>query len=286
MSIRCSITTCLKSFPASPSFAAMVSRTHQLVVQYDGHAFRGWQRQPDERTVQGELEAAVSRLFGAPTAVLGAGRTDAGVHATGQAVGVRAPERWTPHDLRRALNAVLPPDLWVADVREMTGEFHARYDATARRYRYLIACEGLGRSPFRNRWEWDLRRTPDLALLRSEATALLGEHAFHGFAVKGTAPPDDDHRCIIRSAEWAPRADHGLVFVVEANRFLHHMVRFLVGTMVEVATGRRPAGTVAQLLTATDNADVSAPAPAHGLYLEHVEYPAHCYLAPRTAAAA
>jgi tRNA pseudouridine38-40 synthase len=119
----------------------------------------------------------------------------------------------------------------------------------------------------------------DVARLREEAAALPGEHGFRAFAVQGTAPADDDHRCIVRQATWAER-EGGLAFVVEANRFLHHMVRFLVGTMLDVGLGRRPPGTVARLLDAADNREVAPPAPAHALYLERVEYPRELYLDP------
>src|SRR5512132_1036994 len=139
----------------------MLSRSVQLVLHYDGADFSGWQRQPDERTVQGVLEAAVSRLCGAPVAVVGAGRTDAGVHARGQAAGVRVDERWTPAALRRALNAVLPADVWVAAAHEMRDEFHARYSAVARRYHYAVGLDDEARSPFRRRWEWAYSRPVD-----------------------------------------------------------------------------------------------------------------------------
>lgn len=255
----------------------MPTRTVQLVLHYDGAGFAGWQRQPAARTVQGELEAALARLCQAPVAVLGAGRTDAGVHATGQAAGVRVPLRWTPAALRRAMNAVLPDDVWVAAAHEMGAAFHARFDATARRYRYRVGLDEAAASPFRRRLEWAYRRPVDLAALDAAAREIVGEHAFFGFAVRGTAPAGDDHRCDVRHATWEERPG-GVDFVVEANRFLHHMVRFLVGTLLDVASGRRPAGDVARLLAAADNRDVSPPAPPHALVLEHVAYPAHLYL--------
>ena len=257
----------------------MASRTIQLVVHYDGRAFHGWQRQPDVPSVQGALEGVLSRLCNAPVTALGSGRTDAGVHATGQSVGVVVPEKWRPQALRRALNALLPDAIWVAEAHEMVPEFHARYSAESRRYRYLVGLDEGARSPFRRHFEWHPPAAVDGALLAAEAAALPGEHVFLAFAVKGTAPADDDHRCRILSAQWEARPG-GLAFVVEANRFLHHMVRFLVGTMMDVAMGRRPAGTVARLLGAPDNSDVSVPAPAHGLYLERVMYPATLYAAP------
>ena len=249
----------------------------QLVLHYDGTGFSGWQRQPDRRTVQGVLEEALSRICAQPTSALGSGRTDAGVHARGQAVGVRVSERWTPAALRRGLNALLPADVWVAAAHEMRDDFHARYDAVARRYRYLVGTDEESESPFRRRTEWSVRRPLDRRALDDAAALLRGEHCFLGFAVRGTAPAGDDHRCNVTHAAWGDRPG-GLEFEIEANRFLHHMVRFLVGTMVEVALGRRPLTELERLLVAADNSEVSAPAPPHALFLEHVTYPAALYL--------
>jgi len=254
----------------------MEPRSIQLVLHYDGSAFAGWQRQPDQRTVQGELEQRLARLCAAHVPAVGAGRTDAGVHARGQAVGVRVPARWEPPELRRALNAVLPADQWVAAAYEMKPAFHARFSAVARRYSYLVGTDEATRSPFRHRWEHGLRRPLDRQLL-DEATALLpGEQCCVAFAVRGTAPPHDDHRCRIHFARWVDCAG-GLRFEIEANRFLHHMVRFVVGTLLDIATGQRPMADLSALLVASDNRDVSPPAPPHALCLEAVTYPADLY---------
>jgi tRNA pseudouridine38-40 synthase len=258
----------------------MDDRTLQLVLHYDGARFAGWQRQREARTVQGELEAVLARLCGRPVPVLGAGRTDAGVHARGQAAGVRVNAKWTPERLRKACNALLPDDLWVAAAHEMRPEFHARFDATARRYAYHVGTDDEAHSPFRRTREWALPRPVDRALLDAAAALLPGDHCFRAFAVRGTAPPDDHHRCVLAEARWRERPG-GLVFEVEANRFLHHMVRFLVGTMVDVATGRRPVEDLPRLLGAADNSEVSAPAPAHALFLDAVRYPPHLYLTTR-----
>ncbi len=258
------------------------SRPVQLVLQYDGARFAGWQRQRDARTVQGEVEAALARLCGRAVPVTGAGRTDAGVHARGQAAGVRVDAKWTPRALRRALNAVLPDDVWVADARAMRPEFHARFSATARRYAYVVGLDEAARSPFRRGREWAYGRAVDRARLDAAAAAIVGDHCFRAFAVQGTAPADDHHRCVVAEARWRDRAGddaRGLVFEVEANRFLHHMVRFLVGTMLDVAAGRRAPDDVPRLLAASSNREVSAPAPPHALYLEAVRYPAELYAA-------
>jgi tRNA pseudouridine38-40 synthase len=254
----------------------MAERTVQLVLHYDGSGFSGWQRQPERRTVQGIVEQSLERLCGAPVAALGSGRTDSGVHARGQAVGVRVPDKWSSEVLRRALNAVLPGDVWVASAFEMRPGFHARFSATARRYSYHVGTDDAARSPFRRALEYPFEFRIDRAALDSAAVALVGEHSFRAFAVKDTAPEGDEHRCRVQVARWDERAG-GLVFVIEANRFLHHMVRFLVGTMLDVASGRRPLTDIAQLLVAADNHGVSAPAPAQGLFLDEVTYPRELY---------
>jgi tRNA pseudouridine38-40 synthase len=257
----------------------MTVRCVQLVLHYDGSAFSGWQRQPDQRTIQGELERVLTSLCDQPIAALGAGRTDAGVHARGQAVGVRVPVKWTAAALRRSINALLPPDVWVAAAYEMRDEFHARFSARSRRYGYAIGTDDEANSPFRRRTEWAYSRRLDRNLLDRSAGCLEGRHSFRAFAVKGTAPTDDDHECHVLRARWSARAEErGLRFEIEADRFLHHMVRFLVGTMVAIAAGERDASDLERLLSADSNDEVSPPAPAHGLCLERVAYPETLYV--------
>jgi tRNA pseudouridine38-40 synthase len=279
MSIASAPPAFLDSVHGAGKLPAMPPRSVQLVLHYDGAGFSGWQRQTAARTVQGVLEDAMARLCGERVPVLGAGRTDAGVHARGQAAGVRVPERWTPAALRRALNAVLPDDVWVAAAHEMRDDFHARYSAVARRYSYAVGLDEAAASPFRRRYEWAYRRPVDPTVLSAAAAELVGDHCFRAFAVHGTAPPEDAHRCEVREARWEARGP-GLTFHVEANRFLHHMVRFLVGTMLDVASGRRSLASFVALLTADSNRGVSAPAPPHALVLERVTYPDHFYLSP------
>jgi tRNA pseudouridine38-40 synthase len=256
----------------------MTARTVQLVLHYDGTAFAGWQVQPEQRTVQGEIERVLAGLCGQRVVAQGAGRTDAGVHARGQAVGVRVPEKWSAPNLRRALNALLPDDVWVAAAHEMRPEFHARFSATSRRYAYQVGTDEESHSPFRRKTEWAYRHPLERQALDAAAALLPGEHCFIGFAVRGTAPPTDSHRCTVTDARWVDRAG-GLTFIIEANRFLHHMVRFLVGTMLAEASRQRDAKPVSELLTASSNDEVSPPAPAHGLVLEKVSYPPELYLA-------
>lgn len=262
-----------RSAPSQPE------RTVQLVLHYDGAAFSGWQRQPDVRTVQGVVEDALSRLCDAPVAALGAGRTDAGVHARGQSVGVNVAQKWEALRLRRAMNGVLPPDVWVARATEMRPEFHARYSALSRRYSYYVGTDENSASPFRRRYEFTVQQPLDRSALDQSAASIAGDHSFRAFAVAGTAPAHDEHRCTVTRSQWRERArNEGLVFEIEANRFLHQMVRFLVGTMLDIGAGRRPASELSGLLQAADNRDVSPPAPAHALFLDAVTYPDDLYL--------
>lgn len=255
----------------------MAGRILQIVLHYDGQDFAGWQVQPAQRTVQGELESVLSRLCDQPVRVAGAGRTDAGVHARGQVASVEMPEHWTEERLRKAMNSMLPHDIWVARVCAMAPGFHARYSATGRRYSYTVGLDEASRSPFRRRWEYAFSRALDRETLSWCAEQVVGLHCFYGFAVRGTAPATDGHECDVRICRWRDTAT-GMVLDIEANRFLHHMVRFLVGTMLDVASGKRQRAELTSLLVATDNDDVSPPAPSEGLCLEHVTYPDALYL--------
>ena len=255
----------------------MLSRTVQLVLHYDGAAFSGWQRQPGERTVQGVLEDTVSQLCGDRIPVIGAGRTDSGVHARGQAAGLRVPEKWTTKALRRSMNAILPDDVWVAAAFEMREDFHPRYSAISRSYSYFVGTDDLASSPFRRRHELVWRKPVEFARLTAAADQLVGRHCFRAFAVKGTAPDRDTHHCTVSQSAWRHR-EGGLVFQISADRFLHHMVRFLVGTMLDIGEGRREVNDVTELLDSEDNSEVSAPAPPHALFLERVEYPTDLYV--------
>jgi len=259
----------------------VTSRPYLAVVQYDGARFAGWQRQPEARTVQAEFETVLARIAGGERVVTtGAGRTDSGVHALGQGVSFTPGERWQgqPTELRRALNALLPDDVWVEQVHAMRPGFDARRSATARRYRYVIGTDAGAASPFRRPYEWALGASLDVAALASAAALLAGEHDFRGLAAAGAATAH--YRCRVALAEWAPRADvagGGVTFTIEADRFLHHMVRFLVGAMVDIALGRRPPEDFPRLLVATDNLAASPPAPPQGLYLLAVRYPPDLY---------
>lgn len=249
----------------------MSEQSWYAVLQYVGRDFAGWQRQPVDRTVQAEVETVLERLDGVRVVAIAAGRTDAGVHALGQVVGFATQRGWARDELMRAMNALLPADVWAAQVGPAPRGFHARKDARARRYRYVVGCDAASRSPFRHPYEWALGRPLDAAALAEAAAAIVGMHDFRAFSAVGQEKPH--YRCAVTDATWGPRpAGTGYIFEVEADRFLHRMVRFLVGISVDIAQGRRPPDDLRRLLAATENREASPPAPAEGLYLMRVRY--------------
>lgn len=256
-----------------------MDRNFLLELQFDGGQFAGWQRQAAARTVQGELEQVLARLAGRPVVAHGAGRTDAGVHAEGLGVSCHLPARWDAPSLHRAANALLPEDCRVVQAQEVSPRFHARRSASARSYRYELGTDARSQSPFRSRWEWGLGRPVDLDAMMRSATRLLGEHDFHRLSVRSSPRPH--YRCTVRTAEWQPRTDgSGARFLITADRFLHHMVRMLVGTMVDIGLGRRPEADLARLLAHDPAVRTSPPAPAGGLYFVAAEYPAALLVPP------
>jgi tRNA pseudouridine38-40 synthase len=252
-----------------------------ITVQYDGADFHGWQYQPDRRTVQGVLQDVLARLGDRPCTVLGSGRTDTGVHSIGQVASVDMPPSWTAEALHRALNSMLPSDLWIESVGVARADFHPRYDASARTYEYRIGSTRAAASPFHCRWCWPLPDDLDGDLLSSAASCLGGTQSFLAFSKAGQ--PERGEECTVRSAAWS-EWDHGKRFMITADRYLHHMVRYLVGTMVDIARGRRPPSDLPRLLQNDPGLTTSPPAPPEGLFLKHVEYPDNVRIGPETSA--
>lgn len=242
------------------------------VLEYAGTHFSGWQRQPDRRTVQADLEAVLARLAAGPVVTHAAGRTDAGVHARGQVVHFALDRAFTPDTLREAMNALCPPDLHVVRVGRAPAGFHARKHAMSRRYAYWIGCDRGARSPFRRPFEWALGQPLARTALEAVAAHVAGEHDFRALSTAGQEKPH--YRCCVTTAAWREREDaEGFIFEIEADRFLHRMVRFVVGLAVDAGLGRRPADDAARLLRGIDNREASPPAPPEGLYLMAVRYP-------------
>ncbi len=263
-------------FPVSfPSFD-LVNQTGpgprqiRCTVEYDGAGFSGWQFQPDVPTVQGAIEATLSRLFDSPTRITAAGRTDSGVHATAQEVSFDVPARWTPDALHRSLTAVLPSEVRVVRLREAGPGFHPRFSATGRRYEYYVGDRESALSPLRAGRIWQLGVPLSIVALRSSAAALLGPGDFASLSRSGQ--PERGSRCTIERATWLRTAAGDLRFEIVADRFLHHMVRYVVAVLTDIGTGTRAEGELRSLLSGNGEASPPRPAPPEGLYLTGVRY--------------
>jgi tRNA pseudouridine38-40 synthase len=246
-------------------------RTLKLTLQYDGTSYVGWQRQAEGTSIQGLCEAALQPLAGAPVHVHGAGRTDAGVHALGQVASVSMATALDCSTLTRALNAVLPSDVRVIAVEDVREGFHARFSATGKRYEYRIVNAPIV-SPFIQRYAWHVIPPLDFGGMRQASAALVGQHDFAAFRAAGSA----SHSSVrtIRSLEWADGGGSDCPFVmhVEGDGFLRHMVRSIVGTLVEVGLGRVPVDAVGRILASKSRAQAGPTAPARGLFLAQVQY--------------
>ncbi|WP_447973247.1 tRNA pseudouridine(38-40) synthase TruA [Nitrospira sp. Kam-Ns4a] len=242
--------------------------TIKLTLQYDGTAYAGWQRQPKQPTIQAALEAAIERICQAPVRVIGAGRTDAGVHALGQVASFRCARDLAPEVWVRALNGLLPPDICVLAAEQVADDFHARYGATAKVYEYHILNRPV-RSALERHRAWHVRHPLLIEPMREAAALLLGRHDFSSFQ---NSPTDTENPvCDLR--RLAVLHDSPLIRIeAEADRFLRQMVRAIVGTLVEVGLGKRPPVSLKDILAARDRRAAGTTAPAQGLYLVRVEY--------------
>ena len=261
-------------------------RTLKLVLAYDGSDLVGWQRQPCGVSVQARLEDALAAIEGRPVPVVGAGRTDAGVHALGQVASCRLDHPLPTATLATALNAMLPPDIRVLEVAEAGETFHARYSARLKTYRYLIG-NGAVVNPFERRYVWHVPHRLDIGAMAAAARALEGEHDFAALRGAGSSTKTTVRRLTAATVRESTSAEvvggclspasGGLavrlvVFEFTGTGFLRHMARNAVGTLVEVGLGRREPAWVAQVLASRDRGQAGSTAPACGLWLVGVEY--------------
>lgn len=246
-----------------------MTKRFRLDLAYDGTDFHGWQNQDEGRTVQGLLEAALAQILKTPTAVTGAGRTDAGVHARGQTAHFDAANtRMTGLNMLRALNSLLPPDIRITDCREVEADFHSRFSALARVYHYyFIPSQTI--LPWEARYNTRINRAPDLEVLNSMSSVLKGEIDFTTFS---HAQDASQSRCrYIYHAAWFPQGDK-IVFKIAGNAFLWRMVRSLVGSLLDFEARGMTKADFQRILEARDRLKAGPTAPSNGLFLHKVIY--------------
>lgn len=246
-------------------------RNIKLIIEYDGAHYHGWQAQPgsDMQTIQETMELAVSRLAGEEIKIHSSGRTDAGVHALGHVVNFMTsspipPEGWAP-----ALNRILPPDIRVISSSLAAPDFHSRYSATGKLYRYLIINRPAQSALYRNH-AWHVKRPLNIRSMRLAARHLIGRHDFSSFRSADCNAKNPVRT--VRKIDIKKRGEFVEIFI-EADAFLMHMARNIVGTLVEAGLGRFRPGHVKEILDARDRTQAGRAAPARGLYLVKVFYP-------------
>ena len=242
-------------------------RTYRLDLGYDGAGFRGYARQEGQRTIQGELETALETILGTPPSTSVAGRTDAGVHARAQVVSFEVEEEIDGLQLARSLNGILGPEIAIAEVTRVQDGFNARFSATFRRYRYLMALSPAW-DPLTRHQVWHVGRSLDIGAMQAVAALAVGEHDFSAFC--RSAEGKSNVR-LVEEAHWEP-ADSLLTFWIKANAFCHQMVRSLVGFAYDVGRGFTGVDSISEIIDSGDRGRVVTIAPPHGLTLWEVGY--------------
>lgn len=242
--------------------------TYRMTIEYDGAPFCGWQVQPDEPTVQEAVEDALATALRTPVGVVGSGRTDSGVHARRQVAHFQVEEPVDGYTLLASLNGILPRSIAVRDLQRAPDAFHARYDARVRRYHYYVTT---GFRALDRHVRWRVRPVPDFERMNEAASDLIGEHDFDTFC--RTQSETENRVCTLYSAEWIAESDDGdWRFEITGNRFLHGMVRSIVGTLLEIGHDKRSADDIPRLIARMDRRNAGPAAPAFGLVLEEVLY--------------
>ena len=254
--------------PLTACFHMSGTRNIKLVIEYEGTRYCGWQVQPNVPTIQEGLERAVRQITGEAVRIFGAGRTDAGVHASGQVANFHTSCRMPAGRMRHALNAVLPDDIVVLDVSEVPESFHARYSAKSKRYRYSI-LNRQAPSALHRYFTLHLAQSLDIAAMREAAGHLIGTWDFSSFGCNA-GREDDPVRTVLDIA--ADRQGDYLTIEIEAVSFLYKMVRSIVGTLIDVGKGKVEPSDVLRILRDRDRKRAGATAPAQGLTLVHVNY--------------
>jgi tRNA pseudouridine38-40 synthase len=239
---------------------------YKLTIQFDGTHFHGWQVQISDRTVQGDIENALEKLFQKKVTLIGSGRTDSGVHAKAQIANFKISTNIEPENIKNALNANLKNDVFIENCEIVNDDFHSRFSAKEREYEYIISTKY---QLFERYYTWNIKYSLDIDKLNECAKYVMGEHDFESFC-KATA--EVDHKvCTVFQSEWEVKDSH-LVYHVKANRFLQHMVRYLVGTQIEVARGRLTIEDFKLLIDNVHDNKFVFRAPARGLFLKKIKY--------------
>lgn len=245
-----------------------------LLIQYDGTQFNGWQVQPDKPTIQGEIEKALEQVYKETIGIMGSGRTDSGVHAFGQVAHFDIKQSTIPvKNLWMTLNKHLPQSIRIISSQQVEGDFHSRFQAKERSYRYEF---NTSFNILQRDTRWFVRFDIDPTILDELAGLILGPHDFSSFCYAGTET--QNMICDVHLAEWKHLDDGAFAFHIKANRFLHHMVRMLVGSMIEVARGKWTLEYFKGLLDNPDRKSHVVTAPPSGLALLKVEYPESAHL--------
>jgi tRNA pseudouridine38-40 synthase len=240
----------------------------RIKLEYDGSNYSGWQLQVGQDSIQARLEAALERIFASHVRVHGSGRTDAGVHALGQVAAFELPRDFDLDELKRAMNALLPPDIAIIDATAASGDFDPRRDARLRAYEYRVLNRDR-RSVFDYRYAWLVPSPLNLDAMNEAAGRLIGEHDFASFRSLGSEETTTLRRVYV--SEWRRDRDR-FIYRVEAGSFMRHMVRTMVATMVEAGHGKLAPGQVTALIEARDRSLAPASAPPQGLFLIEVRY--------------
>lgn len=242
-------------------------RNLKLTIQYDGTKYCGWQKQPNSSGIQGTIEYAIYEITKEKVNITGSGRTDAGVHALGQVANFKTNSSIPAARIPDALNAKLPKDISIIDCQEVSDNFHSRYSATGKIYRYLIYNKPY-RSPLYKDTSYHVRYELDIEKMRSEAKLLLGTHDFKGFMSSGSSVKDT-----VRTIHNISIENSGdlIALEVEGNGFLYNMVRIIVGTLVDIGRGRIDK-SLEEIIASQDRGEAGHTAPAHGLFLKKVHY--------------
>lgn len=246
-----------------------MTTNYKLIIEYDGGNYHGWQRQPDCRTIQAEIETAIRTLTGRNVRLIGSGRTDTGVHARGQTANFSCDTRLSPTQLQNGLNALLPADIVIHACEPAAEQFHARYDAISKIYRYRILNRQVPPALERHE-QWWIRSPLDAVAMQAAAQYLVGRHDFKSFEAAGS-PRSSTVRHVMAAVVLCPSPDR-IVLEIEADGFLRCMVRNVVGTLVEVGRGKIEPAEIKRIIAARDRSRAAVTAPPQGLCLLRVIY--------------